>query len=166
MTDGGRQTEALGDTVRRSESSEPGFTLREGDVLLERFKLVRLVGRGGMGEVYEARDLTLQTTIALKTVRSSLSASAELVGRLRREVTLARTVTHPNVCRLFDLHEGPGPGGRPLVFITMEYPGSGFPNYLVFSKDPLLDPIRSDPGFIQFMAELKPRWERWTAAYR
>ena len=48
----------------------------------------------------------------------------------------------------------------------MEYPGSGFPNYLVFSKDPLLDPIRSDPGFIQFMAELKPRWERWTAAYR
>ncbi len=43
---------------------------------------------------------------------------------------------------------------------------AGLPNYLLFSRDPLLDPIRSDPGFIQFMAELKPRWERWTTEYR
>jgi hypothetical protein len=43
---------------------------------------------------------------------------------------------------------------------------SGFPSYLLFQTDPLLDPIRSDPGFQQLMAELKPNWERWTATYR
>lgn len=43
---------------------------------------------------------------------------------------------------------------------------SGFPAYLMFLRDPLLDPIRSDPDFQRLMAELKPNWERWTAAYR
>ena len=43
---------------------------------------------------------------------------------------------------------------------------AGLPNYLLFSRDPLLDSIRGHPAFIQFMAELKPRWERWTAEYR
>ncbi|MGZ6034458.1 MAG: TPR end-of-group domain-containing protein, partial [Myxococcaceae bacterium] len=43
---------------------------------------------------------------------------------------------------------------------------AGLPNYLLFSRDPLLDSIRTDPGFIQFMAELKPRWEKWMAEYR
>jgi hypothetical protein len=42
---------------------------------------------------------------------------------------------------------------------------SGFPAYLSFQRDPLLDPIRSDPGFQQLMAELRPNWERWTATY-
>ena len=42
---------------------------------------------------------------------------------------------------------------------------SGFPDYLMFQRDPLLDPIRSDPGFQQLMAELRPNWERWTATY-
>jgi hypothetical protein len=43
---------------------------------------------------------------------------------------------------------------------------SGFPSYLMFQRDPLLDPIRSDPDFQQLMAELRPNWERWTATYR
>jgi len=121
MTDGERQTEGLDDTLPRSGSTESQATLREGDLLLERFKLVRLVGRGGMGEVYEARDLRLHATVALKTVRSSSTATSELLDRLRREVQLARAVTHPNVCRVFDLHEGSGPDGTPVVFVTMEY---------------------------------------------
>ncbi|HMK71700.1 MAG TPA: serine/threonine-protein kinase, partial [Myxococcaceae bacterium] len=119
MTEG-HQTEGLHDTVQGSATPEPQGTFRVGDVLLERFKLVRLVGRGGMGEVYEARDLRLHINIALKTVRASSAGNPELLDRLRREVQLARAVTHPNVCRLFDLHEGSGPDG-PVAFVTMEF---------------------------------------------
>jgi serine/threonine-protein kinase len=116
------QTEALGETVPRPGAPAGDSGLPEGALLLERFKLVRLVGRGGMGEVYEARDLRLHATVALKTVRSSAtSGGAALLERLRREVQLARAVTHPNVCRVFDLHEGPGPEGRPVAFVTMEF---------------------------------------------
>src|SRR5262249_32950725 len=115
------QTEALGETMPRQGAPASASGFREGELLLERFKLVRLVGRGGMGEVYEARDLRLHATIALKTVRESASDRDALLERLRREVQLARAVTHPNVCRVFDLHEGPGPDGRPVAFVTMEF---------------------------------------------
>lgn len=121
MNDAEHHTEALDPTARRDAAAESGATLRPGDLLLERFKLIRLVGRGGMGEVYEARDLRLHTTVALKTVRTSSSSAAGLLERLRREVQLARVVTHPNVCRVFDFHEGPGPEGKPVAFVTMEY---------------------------------------------
>jgi serine/threonine-protein kinase len=72
-----------------------------------------------MGEVYEVRDLLLHATVAMKTVHEH--ADVSIVERLRREVQLARSVTHPNVCRVFDLHEATGPDGSPLVFITMEF---------------------------------------------
>ena len=180
MTDRDRQTEALDDTLPRSGSPDSHAALREGDLLLERFKLVRLVGRGGMGEVYEARDVRLHATVALKTVRASSTALPELLERLRREVQLARAVTHPNVCRVFDFHEGTGPEGKPLAFVTMEYldgetlaerlhSGRLAPEEaltLLGQMAELLDPVRSDPGFVQLLAELKPRWERWTADYR
>jgi len=120
MPDDSRETEPVTGTVRGEPPTDVS-PQRPGDVLLGRFKLARLVGRGGMGEVYEARDLRLHVTVALKTIRTSTGAGAELLERLRREVQLARAVTHPHVCRLFDFHEGPGPDGRPLAFITMEF---------------------------------------------
>jgi len=116
-----RETEALREAPTQPAVKTPGATLKEGSILLERFKLIRLIGRGGMGEVYEARDLRLDATVALKTVRGSLAGSADLLQQLRREVKLAQTVTHPHVCRIFDLHEGAGPDGGPLAFLTMEY---------------------------------------------
>ena len=79
-------TEALGETVERPGSPTSASGLREGDLLLQRFKLVRVVGRGGMGEVYEARDLRLHATVALKMVRDSADTDA-LLERLRREVS-------------------------------------------------------------------------------
>ena len=121
MNDAEHQTEGLGETVPRREVAESVSPLHEGELLLDRFKLVRLVGQGGMGEVYEARDLRLHTTVALKTVRTSAASVESLLERLRREVQLARGVTHPNVCRLFDFHEGPGPEGKPVAFVTMEF---------------------------------------------
>ena len=69
-----------------------------------------------MGEVFEARDLSLGTTVALKMIRRELAGSPEALQRLRREVVLARRVTHPNVCRIFEFFEAPGE-----AFLTMEF---------------------------------------------
>src|SRR5215470_4618270 len=119
MADGQRETDALGETGLSPHPPQAVARYREGDVLLGRFKVVRPVGHGGMGEVYEVRDLRLHARVAMKTVREPDDPA--LIERLRREVQLARAVTHPNVCRVFDLHEGVGADGAPLVFITMEF---------------------------------------------
>lgn len=133
MPDKERETEPVSQTVR-GESPTEGTAQLAGDILLGRFKLARLLGRGGMGEVYEARDLRLHVTVAVKTIRQRDGADAELLDRLRREVQLARAVTHPYVCRLFDFHEGEGPTG-PIAFITMEF----------LDGETLADGLRSGP---------------------
>src|SRR5215472_17278957 len=119
MADGQRETDALGETGPSPHPPRVATRYHEGDVLLGRFKVVRPVGHGGMGEVYEVLDLRLHARVAMKTVREPDDAG--LIERLRREVKLARAVTHPNVCRLFDLHEGAEPDAAPLVFITMQF---------------------------------------------
>jgi serine/threonine protein kinase len=85
-----------------------------GDVLADRYEIVRLLGRGGMGEVYEVTDHELRTRVALKTIRTD-RPSQLMVVRFRRELYLARQVTHPNVCRVYDLGHH---GGQ--LFLTME----------------------------------------------
>jgi tetratricopeptide (TPR) repeat protein/tRNA A-37 threonylcarbamoyl transferase component Bud32 len=96
--------------------------LRAGDLLCERFRVVRFIARGGMGELYEAEDLTLGERVALKTIRSEIAAHERATQRFRREVQLARKVTHPNICRIFDLFEHrPAEGTASAVsFVTME----------------------------------------------
>jgi len=89
-----------------------------GDVLGKRFRVVRLIARGGMGEVYEALDLVLGSRVALKTLRMEQASSTRALERFRQEILLARKIGHPNVCRVFELHVG-GPGEPPL-FLTME----------------------------------------------
>jgi eukaryotic-like serine/threonine-protein kinase len=98
-----------------SESSSAGLALAAGVLLAGRYRVVRLVARGGMGEVYEAEDLELGGRVALKTLHAHRASDPARAERLRRELQLARKVTHPNVCRIFDLgnHEG-------LLFLTME----------------------------------------------
>jgi tetratricopeptide (TPR) repeat protein/TolB-like protein len=92
-----------------------------GDVLRGRFRILRFLARGGVGEVYEAEDLTLGTTVAVKTLRPELASSEEVLARFRREILLALQVTHPNVCRVFDVF-GPAAGESEtaLTFVTME----------------------------------------------
>lgn len=72
-------------------------------VVAERYRIVRTIAQGGMGEVYEADDLELGGRVALKTIRAEAAAQELLLGRFRREIQIARRVTHPNVCRLFDV---------------------------------------------------------------
>jgi serine/threonine-protein kinase len=87
-----------------------------GTVLAERYRIVGQLGRGGMGEVYRADDLKLGQAVALKFLPERLSKDAAMLERFHREVRTARKVSHPNVCRVFDINET---GGQ--HFLSMEY---------------------------------------------
>ncbi len=104
---------------------EPGQSFAAGDVVAARFRILRFLARGGMGEVYEAEDLELHERVALKSIRGELLHDEKSLERFKREVHLARQVTHPNVCRIYELfwhsrsHEGPL-GKDAVVFVAME----------------------------------------------
>jgi tetratricopeptide (TPR) repeat protein len=91
------------------------------DVVAGRYRIARFVARGGMGEVYEAQDLELGERVALKTVRPDVAAQPKVLERFKREIQLARKVSHPSVCRTFDIGRHQAPGGPEVVFLTMEY---------------------------------------------
>src|SRR5688572_9125046 len=108
-----------------SDPHRDGTRFRAGTLLLGRFRVVRLLGTGGMGEVYEAEDLELREQIAVKTIRLSHARDASMLDRLRKEVQLGRRVSHPNVCRLFDVFRltvTTTPDGPPVdcAIVTME----------------------------------------------
>jgi Tol biopolymer transport system component/serine/threonine protein kinase len=93
--------------------------LTPGEVLAHRFRVLARLGHGGMGEVYEAFDLELREHVALKVIRPALAIDPRAMERFRREIQLARKVTHPNVCRIFDL-EHHRDARREIAFLTME----------------------------------------------
>ena len=97
-----------------------GHTFSANEVVAGRFKIVRFLGQGGMGEVYEAEDLELHEHVALKTIRPEIASDERTIARFKQEIQLARKVTHRNVCRIFDLfHDRKEPGGE-VTFLTME----------------------------------------------
>jgi len=104
----------------RSASSSSGLSSEgrflPGAVLAGRYRIIALLGKGGMGEVYRADDLTLGQPVALKFLPEEASHNEELLQRFRREVLIARKVSHPNVCRVYDVGEVEG-----TTFFTMEY---------------------------------------------
>ena len=91
-----------------------------GDVVGGRYEVVRFVAKGGMGEVYEVEDQELRIRVALKTIVLSPVLSPHLVTRFKREIQLARKVTHRNVCRVYDLGHHNHPAYGDIVFLTME----------------------------------------------
>lgn len=90
--------------------------MSEGQVLAGRYELLGLLGTGGMGAVYRARDRELDEVVALKMLRRELVDMPGMLGRFRQEAKLARRVTHGNVARTFDIGEHEG-----AKFLTMEY---------------------------------------------
>lgn len=82
----------------------------------KRYRILGLLGRGGMGEVYRADDLELGQTVALKLLPSGLTGDEAALDHLRNEVRVARHVSHPNVCRVYDIGEVEG-----QYFVSMEY---------------------------------------------
>src|SRR3984957_9636909 len=98
-----------------SEAAAKG-QLEPGTILAERFEILQLLGQGGMGAVYKARDTELERLVALKLIRPELASHPEILRRFKQELILAREVTHRNVIRIFDLGQAQG-----IKFITMEY---------------------------------------------
>lgn len=109
---------------RVAASSPPVFApvFGDGELVAGRFRIERFLGQGGMGQVFAAFDLELGEPVAIKTLRPEQADSRHLLAAFKREVGLARQVTHPNVCRLFDLFSLPASESRPLpvTFVTME----------------------------------------------
>ncbi len=87
-----------------------------GTILDSRYRILGLLGRGGMGEVYRADDLRLGQPVALKFLPAALSTDPGRLAQFHNEVRTARQVSHPNVCRVYDIGEIEG-----QLFITMEY---------------------------------------------
>jgi len=87
-----------------------------GSLLGGRYRIVGLLGKGGMGEVYRAEDLTLGQLVAMKFLPEAMVRDEEWLTRFRNEVRAARQVSHPNVCRVYDIGEADG-----QTFLTMEF---------------------------------------------
>src|SRR6202789_2460074 len=87
-----------------------------GRLLASRYRIVALLGKGGMGEVYRATDLTLGQAVALKFLPEAASSDDRALARFYNEVRMARQVTHPNVCRVYDIGQVDG-----QHYISMEY---------------------------------------------
>jgi predicted Ser/Thr protein kinase len=108
----------VGEVERKPPSSSTTDEGRfpAGAILGERFKILGLLGRGGMGEVYRAYDLKLEQQIALKFLPPATARDPRVRERFRSEVRIARQISHRNVCRVYDLGEIEG-----MPFISMEY---------------------------------------------
>jgi hypothetical protein len=100
----------------RTSSSTRQSRFAPGQLLGGRYRIIAMLGKGGMGEVYRADDLSLDQPVALKFLPEALTHHEEALARFRNEVRIARQVSHPNVCRVYDLGEMEG-----LYFLSMEY---------------------------------------------
>jgi serine/threonine protein kinase len=105
-----------GDDRLPSSDALDGAQFIPGTMLAGRYRIVGLLGRGGMGEVYRAEDLKLGQAVALKFLPTEITHRADRLARFHQEVRLARQVSHPNVCRVHDIGET---GGQ--HFLSMEY---------------------------------------------
>jgi len=127
------------DTPPRLDSAAPGSNLPTpsgpsepvrtnipaNDLLAGRFRLIRSLGKGGMGQVFEAEDIELREHVALKAIRPEIAQDPRSIERFRREIHLARQVTHRNVCRIFDVFHHPitapdGASTGEMIFLSME----------------------------------------------
>ncbi len=113
---GGTQAWSVAVTPRPSSEAAAKGQLEPGTLLAERFEILQLLGQGGMGAVYKARDTELERLVALKLIRPELASHPEILRRFKQELILAREVTHRNVIRIFDLGQAQG-----IKFITMEF---------------------------------------------
>jgi eukaryotic-like serine/threonine-protein kinase len=90
--------------------------LRPGTVLGRRYEILQILGEGGMGAVYRARDREVNRMVALKVIRPELTGNSAILNRFKQELVLSHQVTHKNVVRIYDMGDADG-----IKFITMEY---------------------------------------------
>src|SRR5258708_31582665 len=101
-----------------SQSCRLGQQIRlgPGAVLGRRYEILQLLGEGGMGSVYLARDREVNRIVALKVIRPELTGNLAVLDRFKQELVLSHQVTHKNVIRIYDMGDADG-----LKFITMEF---------------------------------------------
>jgi hypothetical protein len=102
--------------LTKEETRPNGTRFIPGAVLINRYRILGLLGKGGMGEVYRADDLKLGQPVALKFLPEKLAQDKAMLERFHREVRVARQISHPNVCRVHDIGEAKGQS-----FLSMEY---------------------------------------------
>src|SRR5262245_25412662 len=100
---------------RETESSLDGGNLKSGETFAQRYEIIAVLGRGGMGTVYRAKDLELEEEVAIKTLRPEVVADKTLLARFKDEIRLARRLTDKNIVRTHDFGEWSG-----VYFLTME----------------------------------------------
>ena len=105
-----------GQSTTPSSVQASASLLQPGDVLGNRYEILQLLGEGGMGAVYRARDRELDRPVALKLIKPELASNPAILARFKQELLLARQVTHRNVVRIYDLGDAGG-----VKFITMEF---------------------------------------------
>ena len=105
----------------RHSNAPPVFS--SGQVVAGRYRIVRYISHGGMGEVYEAQHLLLPDRVALKTLVPAIASDEAMIARFKKEIQLARKIGHPNVCKVFDIesHNSEGPAEGRIFFLTMEF---------------------------------------------
>src|SRR5436309_6073745 len=136
----------VGDVVVRPAAAKE---FSPGTLLGHRYEILQLLGQGGMGAVYKARDVELERLVALKLIRPDLASHPEMLRRFKHELILAREVTPPNVIRIFDLGQASG-----LRYITMEYVEGRDLRALLHEKRKLT-PEEAVPIFLQIAAALE-----------
>jgi tetratricopeptide (TPR) repeat protein len=104
------------DAAASSPLTETGIEFSAGTIVNGRYEIVRLIGFGGMGAVYEANDKELERKVAIKVIRKELAQDPEILKRFKQELLLARQVSHRNVVRIYDLGEYEG-----TKYISMDY---------------------------------------------
>jgi len=115
-TQSNAQTAAFSRGVSSSASALDESRFLPGTMIAGRYRIIGLLGRGGMGEVYRADDLKLGQAVALKFLSAELAGDQARLDRLLQEVKIARQVSHPNVCRVYDVGEAEG-----HHYLSMEY---------------------------------------------
>jgi len=114
-------------SVSQTETLEtPPEVFARGMVIAERYEIIEVLGRGGMGQVYRVFDKKIEGEVALKIIKPEISSNKKTIERFRNELKLAREISHRNICRMYDLNEENG-----TYFITMEYvPGENLKSFI------------------------------------
>ncbi len=136
---GGPSLQARSEGIAAETERVLAGTVRPGQVIAGRFEIIRLLGAGGMGVVYLARDRQLGEEVALKVIAGLGLTDPAAADRLRREASAARRISHPNVVRLHDLGEEGG-----LLFLSMEFV-DGESLHQLLTRAGLLSPAQLRP---------------------
>ncbi len=116
----------------RDFGDEMTFFFSPGDNFGPRYKIIEEIGRGGMGRVYKAKDRELNTVVALKMIRPEFLTNGRMIRRFKKEILLAREISHENVVRIYDFGEVKG-----IKFISMQYIEGKSLKELILESGPL-----------------------------